>query len=304
MKEKEKNNGILVGFLIGFIVMIFVFIGLYLTNIIGFKTNDNNSTKITDNNNTKNSIKVDDSKEYVYDADYKYDNKYTDYSTGEDFETATIDHYGLSIKPNLHKLSSLKVPYININSTDGEYVNAELKKLYMDYAKSFDEYAASESKKDGPTVRQILTYFSYNYKDIVSVVVVYDTQATSTWSFKYKTYNFDIKTGNLLSYDEVLTRLNYTKENMESNVREVFNRKMDSIWKGYSSLSSACESLGTLESSNSSNCYDISIMSYNRAVSDDSIMFIVDNEGVLNVISYLYIPVQNGREYYLLKIDK
>ena len=45
-------------------------------------------------------------------------------------------------------------------------------------------------------------------------------------------------------------------------------------------------------------------MSYNRAVSDDSIMFIVDNEGVLNVISYLYIPVQNGREYYLLKIDK
>ena len=110
MKEKEKNNGMLVGFLIGIIVMILVFIGLYLTNIIGFKTNNNNAIKITDDNNAKNGIKVDESKEYVYDADYKYDNKYTDYSTGEDFETATIDRYGLSIKPNLHKLSSLKVP--------------------------------------------------------------------------------------------------------------------------------------------------------------------------------------------------
>ena len=304
MKEKGKNNGMLVGFLIGIIVMILVFGGLYLTNVIDFKPDDNTNTKIKDNNNVKNSIKVDDSKDYVYDADYKYDNKYTDYSTGEDFETATIDYFGLSIKPNLHKLSGLKVPYININSADGDYVNAELKKLYMDYAKSFDEYAASESKKDGPTVRQILTYFSYKYNDIISVVVVFDTQATSPWSFKYKTYNFDVSTGNLLSYDEVLNKLNYNKENLETKMKDIFKRKMDALWEGDADLNSACESIGALESSNSTNCYDISFMSYNRTVNDNSIMFIVDNDGVLNVISYLYIPAQNGREYYLLKIDK
>lgn len=86
----------------------------------------------------------------------------------------------------------------------------KLKELYLENAKTFDSCATKENA-DLISCSQILTYKTYTYNNILSVVVIYATQSTSTWVLNYNTYNFNLRNGELLTYDNVLSKLGYNR---------------------------------------------------------------------------------------------
>ncbi len=71
MENEKKNNGMLVGILIGIIIMLLVFVGLFATGTIGFKTTTtNNNGQTSDNNQTNTTINnttddTNDSNDYI-----------------------------------------------------------------------------------------------------------------------------------------------------------------------------------------------------------------------------------------------
>ena len=71
MKERKGKNIviILMGVSIGILLLLCI---LFVTGTIRFDKEVNNDGKVP----ISNSIKINDSKDYVYDADYKYNNRY------------------------------------------------------------------------------------------------------------------------------------------------------------------------------------------------------------------------------------
>lgn len=272
-------------------------------------------------NNSKddksNSIKIEDSKEYVYDAEYKYDNKYAEYERGftdGSEEKRTIDLYGIPVEftYNTQRLEDLKVPYININSYDAGNANGELKELYMKVAKNFDSCAFEAESDSAPSCSQILTYRTYQYNNILSVVVIDSIQATSKWVLNYNIYNFDLKTGDKIDYNEMLSKLRLEKNVTFDALKQDAKNEMDEFVSKTNfseELSKACH-YGNDENGNSKygtdNCYEITYQLLQKSIDENKILFFVDNDGNLNVMAILYFDfVQNGDvDYYLLKVSK
>lgn len=309
MKDGKSNNIIII-ILSVIIVLLVTVIVLMSIEKINFLSNNNDENGIL--KEEKLSIKIDDSLDYVYDATYVYDNEYTSYFNVQE-EIIEIDYFGLDIRVKRHTLSALKVPYINIKSDDAKKINKQLENLYLDYAKSFDEYAkvAKTIENDpffGVIHTQILTYFSYQYDNNLSVVVVYDTQATSPWVLNYHIYNFDLNTGNLLTYDEMLSKLGYEKEQTLLKMETLLKNKMDELYGNHvGDMSKAChEIINDNGDFKEISCYDKANELLENSIEDNSILFFVDNEGNLNVlVNPYYDGVQNGDiNKYLLEITK
>ena len=297
--EKKNNSGMLVGILIGIIIMLVVGIGLFVTGTVSFKSMTTNNGQ--SNNSNKKSIKVDDSKDFVYDAEYKYDNKYTEFDrTNGERKDTTIDYYGISVELTA------------INSSDAQTVNKELENLYLKYAKDFDGCAEELKNQNGPGCSQILTYKTYKYNDILSIIVIDGIQGTSPFVFDYHTYNFDITTGKVLNYDEVLQKLNLDKSSTLETLKKNAKAKMDSLynsWGEKKDLTTECH-YNKDENGNllygTSNCYDITYTLLQKSIDSNSLLYFVDNDGDLNVMMILYLAfAQNGdRNHYLVKASK
>lgn len=233
-----------------------------LSNISNSKKNDiNNNTSGTEGENNK-SIKVDDSKDYIYQANYssEYTNAYTEYKTNKE----------------VIKLSDIKVPYININSYYSGYINSELKHLYVDSVKKFDECA-----KDAHDCNPTLYYKSYVYNNILSVVVI---EGKAPGYESYHTYNFDLTTGNKIEYNEMITKLGYDKNTILEKEKNALKAKIDEIFEGQD-MSKACVIMGKPV-----NCYDIAYDLLDKAINNDTILYFTDNTGKLN----LYVNTNDG----------
>ena len=311
--KKKSNIGIII-----LLVLIILGLGGY---VIYDKVLSNKEVGEDKNKEKPTSIKVDSTKEYVYDAEYKYDNKYTEYdrgSEGEDKVNTTIDYYGIPVEYSYNKqsLANLKVPYININSDDANNANQKLEELYMEYAKEFD-VCASDAKGEktggiGVSCSQILTYRTYQYDNILSVVVIDAEQATSTWQLHYTIYNFDLSNGSSIGYNDMLTKLGLNNETVLEKLKQKAKTRMDEIhskWTNTLNLTEACNSLKD-ENGNpkygTTNCYDITNQLLEKSITDNNILFFVDNDGNLNVMAILHFDfVQDGtRNHYLLKVEK
>ena len=303
--DKQKNN---FGKLIIIIVVVFILAIiciLFTTGIIKFGHNSDNNAPILSSDNT---IKLNSSKEYVYDADYKYDNKYKEFSRGDYAveKDRTIDQFGVSIKlSNKELLKNLKVPYININSNDATKVNIELEKLYKDYAKEFDT-CALDMQKGGNQIgcSLILTYGVFTNNDILSILVIDSAQATSAFVYNYHTYNFDLNNGNLLTYDEMASKLGYNKDTLLNTIKDQIKEKMDALdFKGYN-FSNGCHSGNSIYGT--TNCYDIANKLLDSAIDDNKLLFFADKDGYLNILQILYNDyVQDGNiTYDLIKVNK
>lgn len=312
-KERGKN-----AFIAVLILIIIVLVALLVLQIKG-KIDLKNGLQDDETAEEKNisSIKSDDSLDYVYDANYQYDNKYTEYNrnTPEKEETGTIDIYGINVEfsYNRQSLKNLKVPFININSESANTANKELEKLYLKYAEEFDK-CAKDMEEGGYKVgcSQVLTYRVYQYNNILSLVVIDSKQQTSTWVLNYHTYNFDLKTGNLLNYNDLLSKLNLDKESTTSSLKQLSKEKMDEIaskWNMSEELSEACH-YNKDESGKpvygTTNCYDITSQLLEKSINDNNILLFVDNDGNLNVIAIMYLAfAQNGdSNHYLITLSK
>ena len=269
MEKENKKLTVLV------VILLIIVVGLggYITyNKLSSK---HNSLEPIENKST---TKLDGSKDYVYDADYTelYNNEHTEYTRGN----------------TTKKLSDLKVPYINIDSYDAGNANGELKILYKDRAENFDKCAV-----DSHDCYDSITYKSYKYNDILSVVVIYDEALTK----EYKTYNFDLKTGNEITYDEMITRLGYDKSALLDKEKDAIKKEMDESNNPNYDLTKTC---GTMDSPK--NCYDIAYKMLEDSINDNSIAYFTDEDGKLNIIAVPYTNLAQNSYYakYVFTIEK
>lgn len=249
------------------------------------------------------SIKLDDSKDYVYDADYssEYSNNYKEFSIGGEDKTITNNDFGIHVEYSygLQKLSDLKVPYMNINTYYAGQVNGELKNLYKEFAEKFDK-CALKSAENGESCSQILTYRVYKYNSILSVVVIEGYQSSSPIRSDYKTYNFDLNTGNEIKYDEMVEKLGYDKNTLLDKEKQALKNKLDEHSNSID-LNNDCVQSGVRR-----NCYTIAYDLLEKSINDNTILYFAGNDGKLNLLmSYNDGSLaQNSDLKYLFVIDK
>ena len=297
---KKKNNGLTIGILVGLFIALIVAICLYVFGMISF-----GGKNVGD-------IKIDVSKEYVYDAEYKYDNKYTEYVRTPGSEDRTIDYYGIPVfSSGKENLKNLKVPFINIDSDYAKTANAELEKIYLKYAEEFDSYAKENADVTAVSCSQILTYKAYEYNNTLSVVVIDAVSCTSPYIFNYHVYNFDLNDGSKISYDNMVSRLGYNKKTVFDKVKDSIKNKMDNLMSNDADLdlSTACHySTGDdgKPAYGTTNCYDITYKLLQDSITDGSVLYLTDTDGNLNLLPILYFDFfQNGSSnHYLIKVIK
>ena len=163
--------------------------GFLLSKGIGFNKEENNSANniVVENNTTeqnKTSKKIDESKPWVYDAEYGKGNdikKIEKWSSDED----------------------LVVPFININSEDGKSTNEEIEKLYKD---NYEKYASdyNDSLKKICT----LSYKFYVNNNILSVVIKETNGVVpgGAGECPFHIYNFNINTLKKATNDELIAQ--------------------------------------------------------------------------------------------------
>lgn len=297
-KKKKKNSCSIILFFSIIILILMAVIALILTDVI---TLNDNTIK-----NNDSSIKLDESKDFIYKANYNYDNKYKEYDRKnvEKDEDIIINNYGFEIKykSKTQSLSDLVVPHININTMDAINVNNEIEDLYINYAKEFDE-CASDKNEIGCV--EILTYYSYNYDNILSLVIVDGISQEKPVVFNYLTYNFDLETGNLLTYDEVLEKLGYSKDDAILKVEKGLENHLNKNYANMKEQLNSCKfTLGGEEKTDT--CYNASKFIFEEEVENNEVLFFINQDGILNILAIPYFDdVENGNVHrYLFEIKK
>ena len=289
--EKKNNNGMLVGILIGLVIALLVGVGLFATGTIGFKTSTTSDNGQTSENNK--SIKIDESKDYVYDAQYEANTSYQEYGKSENGETYTTnDGFNTaSYKNGKLFLKDLTVPYININNQSVSTINNDLKNLYDKYVGIFDENAKAFTESEQVWGSQILTYYTYTNNNILSIVVTFGNQSTDVLYPDYLVYNFDLTNGNLLNYEEFLTKFGYGSDDIVSLVE----KEIDNIVSKQPTEHNYTEINGVKKSN-----ADITKETFKKSVSEGKVLYFIDDQGNINYI--INIANAAGRGDYPQKV--
>lgn len=290
---EKKNTGLIV---------LVVILCLLVGGLGGYIICDKVINKDNDiDNNVVKDIRIDTEKDYVYDADYSYDNKYTEFvrKDGND-KVINIDRYGLSVNGRIGKqyLSDLKVPYLNINSDYAKASNEEIEKIYIEYAKRFDACAEIDQDK-AVSCSQILTYKTFKYNNILSVVIISSIQATSKWVLDYNIYNIDLTSGKEIKYSDMVSTLGYDNDTLLDKEKELLKNKMNELWGTDFDLNTSCFA-------EDKNCYNIANKMLETSINDGSILYFVNDNGNLNILVVPYADfVQDGNiNRYLIEVTK
>lgn len=162
-------------------------------------------------NENKNSKKIDESKPWVYDADYE-----------KDKQNKNADNY--------YKSDDLKVPFININSKDAEKANSEIKNLYEQMYSEFGTKNSYGAKKV-----YLSEYKYYENKNILSVVlrstdsIVNGGSGTS----KLYIYNFNLDTLAKATNDEMAKICGLNSINEVEEKISKWNKRQKDFEKAY-----------------------------------------------------------------------
>ena len=129
------------------------------------------------------SLKLNDSKDWVYDADYKT-------------EGAPESYVFANVQSNLN---DTKAPFININSPYAEYCNGEIKEVFDAAVKRY-----TQGYTDPNTFLKQCDYRYWINGDCLSVVMIYWRGGTDNIKPDYYIYNINLKTGAKMSGTEVV----------------------------------------------------------------------------------------------------
>ena len=194
----------------------FIVAGIILVGVIivGFMITNKNSSKSTAKNKTNSK---------TANTSIKQDKILTDDKVNIEDKITTVNDGIVNYKynENVSYVKDLKVPYININSDAALGVNTTLEKMYTHAYKKFDNFA--ETKE--PFCSQVLDYKAITNKDILSVIVVEIVNCSSQPITNYHTYNFDLKTGNLLTYQDIYSGLNISESDLKTKVEDAITKK-------------------------------------------------------------------------------
>lgn len=238
---------------------------------------DNNQENESDNTqiSTTTVSKLNNGKDWVYNADYEKNVTSSSYST--EYETYHIE--------------DIVVPYINIDSVDAKTANTEIREIFSHAILTY-----TEGLSDKITYVDECSYKKYINGDVLSVILTYGEGATDVVHPIYYSYNFDLVTGNRLSYEDVYKKAGLDLSNVnlrvESAIADVMKDKM-------SNFSSDNYPAGTT--------FDIynneSIENYRNSITNNTIEYFLSDDGKLNVVVKLIVPAGTGEFDTLIKID-
>lgn len=251
------------------------------------------SENVSTSNSTKYVDKVNKNEEYVYDANYEKNVSKKSY----------VDSFDGNISVN-----DIRVPYINIKSDDAEKVNSKLKEMHDELVDYFKENLKIEDSKKIFPGGSTVYYNVYRYDDILSVSITKRYHGgTDVDTYKYYAYNFDIKTGNLLSYDDLISRLGSVTYNVDytsSNVKTYVSRAIDIYSKNELKDYTLNSTEKIYDGMTYTEMLNEDIKNYENSISDNSLVYYCDSNGNLNVVVNLLFPWGAGHFDTVLTIDR
>lgn len=206
--RNKKVTILLIAIIIVLILAIGVYVGLWFagnnTKIINNKeevVKEKENSKTEDNKATK---KIDETKPWVYDADYKDGKK----------DKIIIPEYSNEEDSVLEKLI---VPYININSNYAKSVNEEIRAMYE---KAYNQFG---KENDNKSIVYIDMEYSYYYNEnILSVVITTrDGVLNGGLSREYIIYNFNLNTLEKASLEDIYKECGFVSKEEFENATEI-----------------------------------------------------------------------------------
>jgi len=231
-EAKEKTNESKIILIMG-LMLVLGFVGGYLFfGCDSKKELDENKTEKKDIEQSD----INDIKKWVVDANYVTTDLLKLYQTANESINDEIleelnseglkeirDGEEYNLFEDIKKIvSRLELPYFNIDSEAANLANEEIQKQFdnrinAQFPKwyddnSIDRHAALEASYS--------EYRSHVYENVLSVVVNFRLHGMYDCFFFSLTYNFDLNTGELLTYEEVYELLGFSSDNIDEKVRK------------------------------------------------------------------------------------
>ncbi|MBR3143692.1 hypothetical protein IKF12_00610 [Candidatus Saccharibacteria bacterium] len=285
MDNKQKSsNGLKIATAIAYIVAV-CGIGFGVYGIVQSSQKDNriaeleNQLKDDENASTAPSnilvSKQDDSKDWVYDAEYEKD--------------ATVDSYSTTF--DTYYLKDIIVPYINIDSLYAKDSNREIKSVFDDAINTYNK-----GVDDRLTYVDECGYDEYRNGNNLSIVLKYGIGATDVVHPKYYTYNIDLKTGNGLSYEEVYSVAGFDSDSIKTKVESAITVTMKEKLSGLTADNYPDGT--TFDTYNNE-----SISNYEESVRNKALRYFLSEDKRLNVIVKLSIPAGTGEFDTIIPVE-
>ena len=249
------------------VIILIIVVVLIIAGIVGFIIL--NQEKKSENEE----VTGDTTKGYVYQAKYENNVEQTSYK----------DNFGRE-----YSVEDIKLPYINLDSEDAKKANKEIEELHKNLIKEFKENLGYAQQKM-MTNDFVTSYNTYINGDILSILIEEDRGYDGKLHNSYYTYNFDIKTGKMLSYEEVYKKAGFTEENISEKVENAIR---------------ALDIYNETEQSEADKCIQKTIKAYNdrslKNIGVDGIDaeyylgYFLNEEGKLNIVIYIDIFVDVG----------
>lgn len=191
--------------LITIIFSVMVITGIITLILNNYNPSSNNEPEIKQEQVQK---KIDASKEWVYDANYGFENK------------ILKDQYGG--REAFYSKEELIPPYINIDSEYANRINDEIKEMYI------DEYNKFANIGNGMYYSNITYSYFYN-DDVLSVAILNKTGLLGAGAkLKYTIYNISLNTLDKASLEDCYKAAGYTsKEQLDLSIESTITREIE-----------------------------------------------------------------------------
>lgn len=258
--KKKGGKGLIIT-LVLIIILLLGGIGYFAYDkFIANKSDDTKEEKKKDE--PKDTIKIDESRDYVYNAEYDTDNAPESYIIGD--RTYTLDE--------------IVVPYINIDSEAAKKANQNIKSIFDELMDAYNDGA-----NGGLGYVKYCEYDFYINDNILSIVFKTGTGATDVVFPYYHTYNFDLNTGEKLIYKNAIALTGFSSDTLFEKVKEQIGEHM----KAYSYPAKDGEW-------SYDNLYTHSVNDYTSSVDNGSVEFYFDDNNTFNVQAVIYLPGGNS----------
>lgn len=291
MENQNKNGGLYV------LIVILGILVLGLGGYIVYEKIQNNKISTPDQNeqikdSTKsndNSLvtKIDNSKDWVYNAEYKRNVKADSYTAFD----------------KTYYANDIIVPYININSSYANSSNNDIKTIFD---KAIEYYNNGVDDSIEYHYIKECNYKKYINDNTLSVLLTYDEEITASADYNpnYYTYNFDLKTGDKLTFEKAYAASGFNSNNINSKVEEAITKVMTEQLKDLKDPSKETGDGGYYpEGTNFDTYNNESIDNYKKSLNDGSLKFFLSENGKLNVIVKISIPAGRGLYNTIITVD-
>jgi hypothetical protein len=233
---------------------------------------NNGSSVITTSQITEPSVqsmieKEDSKKDWVYDANYNKEVSTESYTT----------NFG-----ETYFVKDIVVPYININSPDAIKANVEIEKIFNTAIKVFNE-----GTKDKLSYVDDCSYKVYINDKVLSVVITLGTGATDVIYPNYHTYNFDLTTGKIMSFEDIYSIAGFTATDVNSKIKDVIKTKTKSI----------------VASPETQQYENQSIENYETALKDNTLQYYLGENKELYIVTELSFDAGKGCKNFILEVN-